>query len=264
MFVPLVTLDDLTRFFGEELRFVFAIVVLVVGVTAGLLVGRLNRRLLIAVGVDDAAEGTYFERTARSLGTSTVSIFARLSSWLVYGVAIVAALHVARLLDTQIFWLRLTGFVPNLFVAAAILAAGFVLGDRAELWTGERLRGVKLPEIGIIPRMVKYSVVYVAALVAASQIGVATGALIVLLAAYAFGVVVLTGVALQDLLRAASAGVYLLLREPYGIGDQVEIGDRRGVVQEVTVLVTRVESDDYEYVVPNHALLREGAVLVTE
>lgn len=258
------TLGDIARFLGEDLRFVFALLVLIVGFVAGMLVGRLNRRLLLAVGVDTAAEGTYFERTARSLGTSTVSIFARLSAWLVYGVAIVAALHVARLLDTQVFWLRLTGFVPNLFVAAAVLAAGFVLGDRAELWTGEQLRGVKLPEIGIIPRMVKYSIVYVAALVAASQIGVATAALLVLLGAYIFGVVVLTGVALQDMLRAASAGVYLLLREPYGIGDQVEIGDRRGVVQEVTVLVTRVESDNHEYVVPNHTVMREGAILVTE
>lgn len=260
----LVTLDELTRFLGEDLRFVFAIAVLIVGWVAGLVVARLNRRLLRAAGVDEAAEGTYFERTARSLGTSTVSIFARLSSWLVYGVAIVAALHVARLLDTNVFWLRLTGFVPNLFVAAAVLATGFVLGDKAELWTSERLRGVKLPEFGILPRMVKYSVVYVATLIAASQIGVATAALVVLLGAYAFGVVVLAGVAFQDLLRAASAGVYLLLREPYGIGDRVEIGDRRGVVQEVTIIVTRVESDDHEYVVPNHTVLRDGAILVAD
>jgi len=256
-------LGDLSGWLGDDLRFLFAFLVLVVGLIAGLLVGRLNRRLLQAVGVDKAAEGTYFERTARSLGTSTVSIFARLSSWLVYGVAIVAALHVARLLDTDVFWLRLTAFVPNLFVAAAVLAAGFVLGDKAELWVGERLRGVKLPDIGVIPRTVKYSVVFVAALVAASQIGVATAALLVLLGAYAFGVVVFAGLAFQDLLRAASAGVYLLLREPYGIGDQVEIGDRRGVVQDITVFVTHVEGEDHEYVVPNHAVLRDGAIIST-
>ncbi|MFB6104320.1 MAG: mechanosensitive ion channel domain-containing protein [Halobacteriaceae archaeon] len=246
---------------GDDLRFLFAFIVLFVGLIAGLVVGRLNRRLLLAVGVDKTAEGTYFERTARSLGTSTVSIFARLSSWLVYGIAIVAALHLARLLDTDVFWLRLTAFVPNIFVAAAVLAAGFVIGDKAELWASERLRGIKLPEVGVLPRTIKYSVVFVAALIAAGQIGVATAALLVLLGAYAFGIVVFAGLALQDLLRAASAGVYLLLQEPYGIGDQVEIGDRHGVVQDITVFVTHVEGEDREYVVPNHAVLRDGAVI---
>lgn len=260
----MVTVNELTNFLGDEIRFVIAFVVLVVGFVLGLLVGRLNRRLLNAVGVDAAAEGTYFERTARSLGTSTVSIFARLSSWFVYGVAIIAALQIAELLNTEVFWVRLTSFIPNLIVAAVVLAAGFILGDKAELQIGERLRGVKVPDIGVLPRMVKYSIVFVAALVAASQIGVATEALVVLFGAYAFGVVVFLGLALKDLLRAGSAGVYLLLREPYGIGDHVAIDDREGVVQDVTVFVTRVEGEDREYVVPNHLVMSEGAVLITE
>ncbi|MFB6112333.1 MAG: mechanosensitive ion channel domain-containing protein [Halobacteriaceae archaeon] len=260
----MVTLETVLDALQTEQRFLLALVVLLGGLVLGVFVGRVNRRLLDALGVDDAVEGTSFERTAQSFGTSTISVFARLSAWFIYGLAVVAALQVARLLNTQVFWLRATGLIPNLIVAAAVFAAGIVIGDKAELTVSERLKGIKLPEIGLLPKLVKYSIVYVAALVAASQIGVATGALVVLLAGYVFGVLLLAGLALQDVLRSATAGVYLLLREPYGIGDRVEFGDHIGIVQEVTMLVTRVESDEREYVVPNHRALEHGVTIVHE
>jgi len=65
-------------------------------------------------------------------------------------------------------------------------------------------------------------------------------------------------VALWDFLRSGAAGVYLLLEQPYSIGDRVTIADSTGVVQEVDLFVTRIEDDDVEYVVPNRTVLREG------
>lgn len=255
-------LSTLQNTFDGELRYGFALVILVGGLILGIFIGRLNRRLLRAVGVDDAVEGTSFERTAQSFGTSTISVFARLSAWFIYGVAILAALNMAELLQTEAFWLRATEFIPNVIVAAALLAGGIVIGDKAELTVSESVRGVKLPEIAILPRLVKYTIVFVAILLAASQIGVSTAALLILLAAYSFGLILLSGLAFQDLLRSASAGVYLLLREPYGIGDNVEIGDHAGVVQEITVFVTRIEDEGREYVVPNHRALQGGVVII--
>ena len=143
-----------------------------------------------------------------------------------------------------------------------MLVVGVLIGDKAEIVIGEWLRSIKLPEATIIPRLVKYSILYVAALIALSQLQVATGALLVLLAAYAFGVVFLGGLALKDLLSSAAAGIYLLLTEPYSIGDEVEIDGARGVVQEVDVFATTVENDGEEYVIPNRKVLREGAMRV--
>jgi len=122
---------------------------------------------------------------------------------------------------------------------------------------------VKL-QVGFLPAVVKYSVYYVAALLALAQLGVATAALLVLLGGYAFGVVFFGGLALRDLLRAGAAGVYLLLTQPYGIGDRVEVDDHRGIVQEVDLFVTRVEADGEEFIVPNHLVFRGGVVRVRE
>ena len=67
---------------------------------------------------------------------------------------------------------------------------------------------------------------------------------------------------MKDLLSSAAAGIYLLLTEPYSIGDEVEIDGARGVVQEVDVFATTVENDGEEYVIPNRKVLREGAMRV--
>jgi len=249
------TVDTVAAWVGNP--FVLAGVVLVVGFVLGYLVGKLSRRMLNAAGVDDAVEGTSFERTAQSLGTSTVDLISRLSSWFVYGFAVLVAVYIAGL-NAALFWALVVEWIPQVFIAVLVLVVGFVLADKVELIVSERLRSVKLPRVTILPRLVKYSVLFIAALVALSQLGVATLALIVMLFVYFFAIIVFGVVALWDFLRSGAAGVYLLLEQPYSIGDRVTIGDRTGVVQEVDLFVTRVEDDDMEYVVPNRTVLREG------
>lgn len=243
---------------------VIATAVLGLGVAVGYLVGKLNKELLTAAGVPEAVEGTPFERTAQSLGTSTIEIVARLSSWFIYGVAVLTAIHIAQLLDTQEFWVRITGFVPHVFVAVLVVIVGFVVADKAELVVSEYLRGVKLPEVTIIPKVVKYSVLYVAFVVALGQIGVRVVALVILLAVYAGGLVLVGGYAFKDFLVSSAAGIYLLLNQPYSIGDRVRIGDQTGIVQEVDLFVTKIEDDSEEFIVPNRRVFEDGIVRIRD
>lgn len=245
-------------------RLLLALAILLVGLVLGYLVDRINRRVLIRAGVPEAVEGTAFERTVRGFGTSTVSILARLSMWFIIGVAVLAALTVVDVRFTERFWSQVTGFLPRIFVALFVLIVGIVVGDKAELVVGERLRGVKLPQIGILPTLAKYTVVYIAVLVSLNQIGVATNALLVLLAAYIFALVFLGGVAFKDLLASGAAGMYLLLSQPYSIGDEVRIADQSGIVQEVDLFVTHVESDSEEYIIPNRHVFEYGVVRIRQ
>jgi len=220
------------------------------------------RRVLLRVGVDEAVEGTAFERAAQGVGSSTVGLVSQVCGvfLLLFG-----ALYVIETLDvapSRPFVVTVNQFLARLFVAVLVVIVGILVGDKAEIVVGERLRSVKLPEVTVIPRLVKYSVLYIATLVALSQLRVATGALLIMLAAYAFGLFFLGGLAFKDLLSSAAAGVYLLLVEPYSIGDEVEIDGSRGIVQEMDVFVTLVESDGEEYLIPNRKVLREGATRV--
>ncbi|GAB3665682.1 mechanosensitive ion channel family protein [Halopiger thermotolerans] len=243
---------------------VIAAAVLALGLVVGYLVGRLNKELLAASGVPDAVEGTPFERTAQSLGTSTVEIVARLSSWFIYGIAVLTAIHIAQLLDTESFWFRVTEYIPQVFVAALVVILGFVVADKSELVVSEYLRSVKLPEVSILPRLVKYSVLYVAFLVALGQIGVYVYPLLILLAVYAAGIVVVGAVTFKDFLVSSAAGIYLLLNQPYGIGDEIRIGDQAGIVQEVDLFVTKIEDDSEEYIIPNRRVFEEEIVRVRD
>jgi len=238
-----------------------ALVVLSVGVVVGILLGKLLRRLLEAAGVPEVVEGTAFERTAQGIGLSTVSILSRLPAWVIYGIALLFALSIVQ--PERTAWLQsfLVNFViRRLFVATVIVIVGFVVADKAELLVSERLRSVKLPEVTILPLAIKYSIIYIALLMALNQIGVNATALLVMLAVYLSGVIFLTGIATRDLLASGTAGVYLLLNQPYGIGDTVCIGEREGIVQEIDVFVTRLETDEEEYLVPNRKIFEHGVV----
>jgi small-conductance mechanosensitive channel len=86
----------------------------------------------------------------------------------------------------------------------------------------------------------------------------------VLLAAYLFALVFLGGLAFRGMLSSGAAGVYLLLNQPYGIGDEVKVGNRRGIVQEVDLFATHVEANDEEYIIPNSKVFEDGIVRIRQ
>lgn len=243
-------------------RIWLALIVFVIGFVLAYVFGVINRRILTRAGVPDVIEGTAFERTAREFDTSTVRILAKLSTYFIILVTVIIALSIADVRYLEQFWSAVAVFLPRVFIAVIVLIVGVVVGDKAELLVTERLRGVKLPELGVLPPLVKYSIMFVAALIALGQVGVQTLALIVLLAAYAFAIVLFAALAMKDLVASGAAGVFLLLREPYSVGDEVRVADQRGIVQEVDLFVTHIEADGEEHVVPNHSVFRDGIVLI--
>jgi small-conductance mechanosensitive channel len=238
---------------------VLALAVFVGVVLLGYVFGQLAKQVLTAVGVGDTVEGTAFERTAQGLGSSTVSVISRLSSWFIYGIGLLLALYVTDILDLSELLSGLAWLLPRAFIALVVVIVGIVAGDKIEVLINNRLRGIKFPEVRLIGTIAKYSVIYVAVLVALGQLGVAIAALLILLGAYIFGLVFLGGIAGRDLLASGAAGLFLFVNQPYGIGDQVKIGDRTGVVQEVELFITRIEDDGTEYVVPNRTVFEDGA-----
>ena len=249
---------------GLDLTVVFSALVLIAGLVVGVAVARWLGRLFVRFGVPSAVEGTPFERTARSFGTSTVALLSGLVGLFVFLLTVVLALRLlgVGVVASDLFVARLADFFPNLFVAAILVIVGLLVGDKAHVMVSEQLSSVKLPEVTIIPALVKYSIFYIAGLLALAQLGVATAALLVLLAAYTFGLFFVGGLATKDMLTSAAAGIYLLLTQPYTIGDEVRIDDHRGIVQEMDVFVTRIESDEEEYLIPNRLVFRRGIVRV--
>jgi len=257
-------LTTLRRLLTERVDLFVGILVFLLALVAGAVTRRYVREALREFDIPEAVAGTPIERTARRLGTSTVGVLANLCGLFVLVVGGLITFRIVHTMPQNLLTLRITGFFRQLFIAALVVVVGVIAGDKLELYLRERLRGVKVPEAGVLPLLTKYSVFYIASLIALAQIGVATRPLLVLLAAYVFGLVFIGGLAMKDLLAAAAAGVYLLLTEPYAIGDEVKLDGHRGIVQEVDTFVTHIEAEGEEYVVPNDRVFRRGIIIVRE
>jgi small-conductance mechanosensitive channel len=63
---------------------------------------------------------------------------------------------------------------------------------------------------------------------------------------------IVVGMAARQTLGAVLAGFVLMFSRPFEIGDWVEIGEREGIVTDITIVTTRIQTFDGEYVMlPN-------------
>ncbi|ELZ34875.1 small-conductance mechanosensitive channel [Halogeometricum pallidum JCM 14848] len=81
----------------------------------------------------------------------------------------------------------------------------------------------------------------------------------ILVGAGFLGIVV--GMAARQTLGALLAGFVLMFSRPFEIGDWVEVGDHEGIVTDITIVNTRIQTFDGEYVmVPNDVVSSESLV----
>lgn len=254
---PVTPIDSLT----VSTEMTLGVGVGIVGALTGYALGQGIKRGLRAVDVDEWMEGTQFNRGLAKVNLTTVTLVSTLVSAFVYVLTAFVALNLAGVLSTGVFWTQTIRFLPQVLIASVTLITGVVLGDRALLHTQNYLEQFKLPQSVLIPRLIKYSIVYVAALLALSQVGVQTAALLALLVVYMAGILLMTAIAGKQFLTAGTAGIYLLFATPYTIGDTISIGQQTGIVQEVTVLFTTLESGDGTvFHVPNNHVFEHGIV----
>ena len=70
------------------------------------------------------------------------------------------------------------------------------------------------------------------------------------------------GFAFKDVLQNFFAGILILWRRPFIVGDEVKVGDYEGTVEEITTRSTRVRTYDGERAVLPNGIVYTGAVLV--
>lgn len=135
--------------------------------------------------------------------------------------------------------------------AAGIFAAGYVLGkalsSRLEKLTSKKVS----THVGrIVKNIVFYSIVVVASLTAVSQFVDLTA---VLAAAGIAGIAI--GLASQRSVSNIISGIFLVVDNPFSIGDAVNIDGTEGFVIDMTLLSTRLRTFDNKYLrVPNETV----------
>jgi small-conductance mechanosensitive channel len=151
--------------------------------------------------------------------------------------------------------------VVNVVLAVVIVATAYGMTDLVGQVTRElsdSRRAITEHQREIIYRLSQVSLYAIAGTIILGGLwGVDLGGLLV--GAGFLGIVV--GLAARQTLGALLAGFVLMFSRPFEIGDWVEIGDHEGIVTDITIVTTRMQTFDGEYVmVPNDVVSSESVV----
>ncbi|ELY26649.1 mechanosensitive ion channel protein MscS [Natrialba magadii ATCC 43099] len=149
-------------------------------------------------------------------------------------------------------------------IDVVVTAATFVIAFVVLYWAGKALL-LSLTERSLESRGFNEGVVSLArsiatALILLGSVAIAAtvagfGTILVALSALGGAVVLAVGFAAQDLIANFVAGIFIVKDEPFTIGDIVEWDDNQGVVRDIQLRVTQLETYDNELVtVPNSEL----------
>ncbi|MGI6366766.1 MAG: mechanosensitive ion channel family protein [Anaerolineae bacterium] len=150
-------------------------------------------------------------------------------------------------------WALILARAPGVLAAAIIMGITILLARLATAGVNRALHGPlhNRTAVRLIERSVHWAIVGIGTLVALSMLGINVNAAIAGLGVS--GVVI--GLALQSVASNLVAGVILLLRRPFRIGDAVKIGETDGTVLEITTRDTTLRRWDGELaIIPNNTV----------
>ena len=259
--------DRATDSLGEFLpRLGGGLLLLVIGIVAARIVGRLLERALLATGMDDLADrfGVAEVLDKAKLGRSLSRLIGRAVRLGLTAVVVFAALS---LLGLQFLSDSLNAAVlllPNLAVAGVLLLAGVVLGGLARERADRLTREMDLPfPVGTAAQVV---VVGVFAITAAAQVAVSTAilmALVGIILAGAMATVALSfGIGGSGIARELTASRYL--RTGLEPGQLISFDDVRGEVVRVESATTILRGAAGETIRVPNAMLLGAVVTVSE
>ena len=91
---------------------------------------------------------------------------------------------------------------------------------------------------------------------ALTQLKVSTGILIITITIIMVFWLILIVIGLKNIVPNFFSGVFIVFYSPVNVGDTIKIGEIEGVVEEVSLIYTKIKREDGKYVlVPNSRVL---------
>lgn len=153
-------------------------------------------------------------------------------------------------MDFSSFLEMVIPFLTNLVAAIIIFVASLLLSKLASQWTEKSAKEkIKDPEITrLLSRLARWSVIVLGTLAALEQVNFDVTSFLA-----GLGIAGITvGFALQDIARNFVAGILVLLRQPFEIGDAVEVAGHAGTVMDVNLRDTEIKTwDGVMEILPN-------------
>ena len=235
-----------------------AFALLVIGLLVARLIAALVRRALTRARVDDLAQRWRIDETLGRAGLrrSLAGLCGAVVRIVLSVVVVFASLTLLGLEPLSQSLNEAVLFLPKLIVAMVLILAGLVLSgllrERVDRLTYQMDFPIPLGQLAQIATLAIF------AIMAAVQVGVSAGVLIIVLAillgAVAATFAIAFGLGGREVARALNAGRFV--RGAYDVGQTIEVGDLRGQIVAIEPDATVLGTDGGQRVrVPNHMLL---------
>jgi small-conductance mechanosensitive channel len=132
-------------------------------------------------------------------------------------------------------------FVPRLLVAIAIYLSfwvvSFIIGAAARRW-GSRIRLDESLRM-LFVRLTRSTVLII-------------------------GIITALGTALQDIIKNVLSGILILMYRPFRRGYYIQVGDKMGVVTDIDLRYTTLQTDAVRILIPNANMFTESIIVFNQ
>lgn len=203
-------------------------------------------------------------QTGRTIPSGSVEIVAGILFWVVILFFAAAATHVLGLGAFSSWLQSLVTYLPTLMAGALIIVVGVLLAGLARDLTVAAVSAFPENQRQLLGRIVQGTVLVTAVAVGADQIGVRITFLVILAAVITSAVV--GGLALAVSLGSRAYVANLIgahhLRQAFGVGQRVRIGEMEGTVLELTAVSIVLETEQGRVNIPAKVYNEAPIVLI--
>jgi small-conductance mechanosensitive channel len=227
-----------------------ALAVLAVGaliaVVAAAVVGRLLKKMLPDT-----------ERAKKQRRTATRGTFAIMLLLGLAGALSVLAPRLFADIPRQVL-----GYLPNLVVALLLVGMGAVFATLVEQLVAAAFERIGVPSAQLLAKVTYWIIFGLAIILAADQLGIQTAALqrllLVVLLVAGVATALAVGVGGTGLAGSVIAGRYV--EERFRVGDRIEVEQLRGIITDVGLASTSIETDNGDTIEIPHSYVLERPV----
>jgi len=249
--------DSLISLFSQILpRIFFAIVILLAGFFIGKGLGRLTHKVIEKFGIDTTLKSTEAEKISERIGFKIFKSFEVLASWIVYIIAIFLAFEVLSLPGLSSTINVFINYVPNILIAFFVVIIGLVVADKIAIFVEKVFEDTNIPKYWFFGKGVRYFIYILVGTIALTQLKVSTTILVIVITIMmaTFSVIAILG--LKNLIPNFFSGVFIVFYRQINVGDTIKIYDMEGVVEEVSLIYTKIKTSDGKYqLIPNSKIV---------
>lgn len=241
-----------------------ALVVVLLGFVVAKLLDTLLSKLLAKLGLDRVMGGTGLTKLMSRAGIKVPisTLVGKIVYWFVLLIFLVSAAESLGLQRVSATLDVLALYLPKVFAGALVLLVGVLLAQLVNGLVRGAAEGVGLDYAAGLGRVAQGLVIIISISVAISQLEIKTDLLnhviVIGLITVGLAVALAMGLGSRDIASQIIAGIYV--RELFQVGQQVQIGEVEGQIEEIGTVKTTVLTEEGELVSLSNKILLEQRV----